>query len=91
MITFHRNTQVLKAEELELVNLEGQVWEPGDAVQILNPPEDGGVGRLVIDTMVEPVVMERERPIRVGKAMVKAADERNPDMAQNGMEIYLNP
>lgn len=75
--------EVLKAEELELVNLEGQVWEPGDAVQILNPPEDGGVGRLVIDTMVEPVVMERGRPIRFGKAMVKPADERIPQ-EENG-------
>ncbi|WP_394780771.1 hypothetical protein [Undibacterium sp.] len=61
----------LNAAGLTLVNVEGQVFDPGLAASALNLGDFGPDDLLVIDQMVEPIIMGSEGLRKQGTVMLK--------------------
>ena len=56
---------------IKLVNLEGQRFDPGFPVNILNLGDFASDELLLIDQMLEPVIMGPEGVLRMGTCLVK--------------------
>ena len=56
---------------LRIVNIEGQVFDPGVAASALNLDEFSTDDQLVIDQMIEPVIMGPKGLLRSGKVMLR--------------------
>jgi hypothetical protein len=61
----------LAAAGFRIVNLEGQLYEPGIAASALNIGDFAPDDRLIIDQMMEPIVMSAEGLVRSGAVMVQ--------------------
>jgi hypothetical protein len=61
----------MEATGLRLVNLEGQVFDPGMAASALNLGDFGPSDTLLVDQMVEPVIMGPEGLRKEGTVMLR--------------------
>jgi hypothetical protein len=61
----------LQACGLKLVNLEGQIYDPGIAAQALNLEDFGPDEALIVDQMLEPVVMGPSGVRKQGAVLLK--------------------
>ncbi len=66
----------LRAADISLVNLEGQSYDTGMPVSVVNIDDFGPDDRdqLLVDQMVEPILMGQEGLLRAGSIMVRKAD-----------------
>ena len=63
----------LKAAGMTLVNVEGQVFDPGMAATALNIEDFGPLDELVVDQMVEPIIMGTAGIRRTGTVTLRQA------------------
>lgn len=68
-----RVDEMLALLELRIVNLEGQLYDPGMAVTPLNLNDFESCEELVIEQMVEPVVMGSQGLVKAGTVLLKRA------------------
>lgn len=61
----------LEQAGIKLVNLEGQVYDPGMAASPLNIAEFESNDHLIVDQMLEPVIMGPDGLIKDGKVMLR--------------------
>lgn len=59
---------------LRIVNVEGQVFDPGMAATPLNIEEFEVSEALVVDQMLEPIIMGDEGIVRTGTVMLRKAE-----------------
>lgn len=66
----------LAAADISLVNLEGQCYDTGMPVSLINIEDfdPGDRDRLLVDQMVEPIIMGRDGLLRAGSIMVRKAE-----------------
>ena len=62
--------QSLKGAGVSLVNLEGQNYDAGMAVNALNMEDFNANDNLLIDQMIEPIIMGHDGLIRTGTVML---------------------
>ena len=70
-------TAALEDMEMSVVDLTGQKYDPGMAVTPLNLDEFDPDAQLIIDSMMEPVIMQGSRLIRTGTVMLREAPEED--------------
>lgn len=63
--------KALEAAGLTLVNLEGQAYDAGHAVNALNLGDFEPDERLVVDQMVEPILMGESGVLREGTVILR--------------------
>jgi hypothetical protein len=69
---FHKKVAEALAEaDLQIVNLEGQPFDPGMAATPLNLEEFATDAVLVVDQMLEPVIMGKDRLVKAGTVTLK--------------------
>ena len=61
----------LDASGLKLVNVEGQLFDPGIAASALNIGDFGPDDQLIVDQMVEPIIMGPEGLRKQGTVMLR--------------------
>ena len=61
----------LDANGLKLVNIEGQLYDPGMAASALNVGDFGPNDELLVDQMVEPIIMGPEGLRKQGTVMLR--------------------
>lgn len=64
---------ILGKFHLKLINLEGQAYEPGMAVTVLNIDDFHAQDDLIVDQMTEPVVMSSKGLKRMGTVILRRA------------------
>lgn len=64
----------LDASGLKLVNVEGQLFDPGIAASALNIGDFGPDDQLLVDQMVEPIIMGPEGLKKQGTVMLKKVE-----------------
>lgn len=65
--------EALEQADLRIVNLEGQLFDPGMAATPLNIEEFDAQDILIVDQMLEPVIMGKEGLIKTGTVTLKKA------------------
>jgi len=65
----------LDASGLKLVNVEGQLFDPGMAASALNIGDFGPDDQLLVDQMVEPIIMGPEGLKKQGTVMLRKVHE----------------
>ena len=65
-----RLVEILGQEEIVLQDLTGQIWNEGDAVEVLNPAEPEADQQAKITNMLEPIIIHRGRVVRRGKVSI---------------------
>lgn len=65
----------LEAIGLKLVNVEGQLFDPGMAASALNIGDFGPDDQLLVDQMVEPIIMGPEGVRRPGTVTLRKVSE----------------
>jgi hypothetical protein len=63
----------LLAIDLKIVNLEGQVYDPGMAASPLNIADFGPNDKLVVDQMIEPLIMGPKGIVKPATVMLTIA------------------
>lgn len=58
---------------LRIVNVEGQLYDPGMAASALNIGDFEGDDHLLVDQMLEPIIMGDEGIVRAGTVMLRKA------------------
>jgi hypothetical protein len=56
---------------LNIVNVEGQMYDPGIAATPLNIGEFGADDKLYVEQMIEPIIMSNDGLVRSGTVMLK--------------------
>lgn len=71
-LRFHLSAleSTLAGAGLRLVNLEGQIFDPGMAVTVANPLDFQPDDSPLIEQMLEPVIMDEGGLVRTGKVML---------------------
>ena len=64
----------LETSGMRIVNVEGQLYDPGVAASALNIGDFGPDDHLYVDQMIEPILMGQEGLIRPGTIMLKKVD-----------------
>lgn len=64
----------LEIANIRLVNIEGQLYEPGSAATALNIGDFAPADRLLVDQMIEPIIMGHDGLIRTGTVMLRKAE-----------------
>lgn len=59
---------------IRIVNLEGQIYDPGMAATPINAEDFNPDDQLMVDQMVEPIIMGTEGLLRSGKIMLRKAE-----------------
>jgi len=73
---FHKKlAEALEVCGLALVDLEGQIFDPGMAATALNLGDFGPDDTLVVDQMMEPVVVGPQGLLRTGTMMLRRSAE----------------
>ena len=70
--------KVLKAlqdSDLKLLNLEGQLYDPGMAVTPLNIDDFETEDRLFVGQMIEPVIMQGDSVVKTGTVILGRIEE----------------
>ena len=71
---YHENIESnLARANMRLVNLEGQVFDPGMAVTALNAGDFSPEDSLLVDQMLEPIIMGEDGLLRSGTVMLRKA------------------
>lgn len=60
---------------MRIVNIEGQMFDPGIAASAINLDEFRAGDQLMIDQMIEPVIMGRQGLLRSGKVMLRRIEK----------------
>lgn len=60
---------------MKIVNIEGQMFDPGVAASALNLDEFNADDQLMIDQMIEPVIMGPQGLLRSGKVMLRRIEK----------------
>ena len=60
--------------ELKIVNVEGQIYDPGMAATPLNLDEFATAENLVVEQMVEPIIMGAEGIVRTGTVILRRVE-----------------
>lgn len=68
-----RVEESLDATGLKLINVEGQLFDPGMAASALNIGDFGPDDHLLVDQMVEPIIMGPEGLKKQGTVMLRKA------------------
>lgn len=69
---FHRKLEdALMDAGLQIVNIEGQAFDPGIAATPLNIEEFGSEDALVVDQMLEPIIMGSGGVVRTGTVTLR--------------------
>ncbi|SDR55286.1 hypothetical protein SAMN05443245_7648 [Paraburkholderia fungorum] len=63
--------EILDANDLKLVNVEGHPYDPGMAASALNLGDFGAEDLLLVDQMLEPIIMCRDGLRKEGTVMLK--------------------
>jgi hypothetical protein len=72
---FHKKiVEALAEADLEIVNLEGQPFDPGMAATPLNLDEFENDAVLVVDQMLEPVIMGKDQLVKLGTVTLKRVE-----------------
>jgi len=72
---FHKKVAEALAEaDLEIVNLEGQLFDPGMAATPINLDEFDADMVLVVEQMLEPIIMGRDGLVKSGTVTLKRID-----------------
>jgi len=66
--------ECLESAGLRLVNVEGQLYDPGMAATALNIEDFNPDDRLLVDQMIEPIIMGPQGLIRSGTVMLRKAE-----------------
>lgn len=61
----------LEQAGVRLVDVEGQLFDPGMAATALNAEDFSAEDTLIVDHMVEPIIMGEEGLIKTGTVMLK--------------------
>lgn len=71
-LRFHLSAleNTLAGAGLRLVNLEGQIFDPGMAVTVANPSDFQPDDAPLIEQMLEPVIMDDGGLVRTGKVIL---------------------
>jgi hypothetical protein len=71
-LRFHLSAleSTLAGAGLRLVNLEGQIFDPGMAVTVANPSDFQPEDAPLIEQMLEPVIMDDGGLVRTGKVIL---------------------
>lgn len=59
---------------MRLVNVEGQIYDPGMAVTALNIADFDADDQLLVDQMIEPIIMGAERLVHTGAATLRRVE-----------------
>jgi hypothetical protein len=71
---YHENIESnLARANMRLVNLEGQIFDPGMAVSALNAGDFNPEDSLLVDQMLEPIIMGEDGLLRSGTVMLRKA------------------
>lgn len=70
-----RVAESLEGAGLRIVNVEGQIYDPGIAASAINIGDFGPDDRLLIDQMVEPIIMGENGLRRQGTVMLKRFEQ----------------
>ena len=65
-----RLVEILGREEIVLQDLTDQIWNEGDAVEVMNPAELEADQQARITSMLEPIIIHRGRVVRRGKVSI---------------------
>ncbi len=63
----------METSGLTLVNVEGQLFDPGMAASALNIGDFGPDDQLIVDQMVEPIIMGKDGLRKEGTVMLRKA------------------
>ena len=55
----------------QIVDIEGQAFDPGMAATPLNIEDFDAEDSLIVDQMLEPIIMEKEELVKTGTVMLK--------------------
>ena len=55
----------------QIVDIEGQAFDPGMAATPLNIEDFDAADSLIVDQMLEPIIMEKEELVKTGTVMLK--------------------
>ena len=66
--------EALKESGMEIVNVEGQPFDPGMAATPLNIDEFDAQNHLVVDQMLEPIIMGQEGLIKTGTVILRKVE-----------------
>lgn len=69
-----RLEESIEGAGMHLVNVEGQLYDPGMAIKTLNIEDFKPEDRLLVDQMIEPIIMGKEGVIRSGSVMLRKAE-----------------
>lgn len=64
----------LETANIRLVDIEGQLYEPGSAATAVNIGDFAPNDRLLVDQMIEPIIMGPDGLIRMGTVMLRKAE-----------------
>lgn len=70
-----RVSDSLETAGMRIVNVEGQIYDPGIAASAINIGDFGPEDRLVVDQMVEPIIMSESGLRRQGTVMLKRIEQ----------------
>ena len=65
----------LETVGLKLVNLEGQMYDPGMAATALNLEDFNPDDQLVVDQMLEPIIMGSDGLLKTGTVMLRRVEQ----------------
>jgi hypothetical protein len=58
---------------MQLVNIEGQLYDPGIAASPINIADFEATDHLLVDQMLEPIIMSAEGLVRSGRITLRKA------------------
>ena len=68
----------LQSSEIEIVDLQGQLYDPGLPLTALNLDDFSSDNALYVQQMMEPVIMRKGSVIKTGTAILDAKDNMDP-------------
>lgn len=69
-------TQALAETGLRMINIEGQIYDPGMAITPLNIDDFAAEDALYVAQMIEPIVMHGDAVYRTGTAILGRIEEK---------------
>jgi hypothetical protein len=66
--------EALKDSGLSIVNVEGQLFDPGMAATPLNIEEFDATDELIVDQMLEPIIMGGEGLLKTGTVILRKVE-----------------